>query len=58
MKLSFNNNFDRDLFTLVVRTCVASSETVDINPEQETANEVMIEEEKSRDKQEIDISEE
>ncbi len=54
MKISFNNNFDRDLFTLVVRTCVASAESVDINPEQEPANEVMIEEEKSRDKHEID----
>lgn len=37
MKLSLNNNFNRDLFALVIRTCVAHSDHFEenrINPEQ------------------------
>lgn len=33
IKLSFNNNANRDLFALIVRTCAAQADS--INPEQE-----------------------
>ena len=46
MKVSLSNNFNRDLFTLIVRTCVAqTSSEPNSNPE--------VKEEEEEDKKEV-----